>query len=233
MPIFLSQLFLIILFSISSAQAKSYFSADKIPPDLLDKPLGQNSAEYKSEIEQIIKLQKHVSRAEIEKAQSEAQLSIELMTKAVDPKLSPQNFPQLYNLLERSFDTMISVNDDAKKYWNTKRPYLVDKRIKLLVSPANNPAYPSGHTSASYILAKILGLLIEKRSADFQKRADEIANHRVVSGMHFPNDLKGGRQLALLVLGGLLQNNEFLVDLEKAKKELRAAEAAEIKRQIK
>lgn len=39
--------------------------------------------------------------------------------------------------------------------------------------------------------------------------------------MHFPHDVKGGRQLSFLIVGSLLQNKDFLNDFAAAESELK------------
>lgn len=201
------------------ANAQAYFDKDIISPTLIDPPFKVDSAEWKSDVKEIIKIQKNVDVAEIDQALEERELVSEHVA-LVDPTLTRQQHPQLYKLLDRVSETSREVNRSAKNYWNTKRPYLMDKNIKALITPHDNPAYPSGHTSGSYVLAHVLGLLIPEKRAQFQERAAKIAWHRVMIGMHYPKDVDGGRQLALLVVGALMENPDFRKDFEKAKKEL-------------
>jgi acid phosphatase (class A) len=112
-------------------------------------------------------------------------------------------------LIDRAFLTSKAVNDSAKNYWNTKRPYLMDKNIKALIKPHNNKSYPSGHTSSSYVAAHLLGLLIPEKRNQFYNRAAEIANHRILVGMHYPKDVEGGKEMALLIVGAFLENDQF------------------------
>ena len=90
----------------------------------------------------------------------------------------------------------------------------------MLISPSKGYAYPSGHTTGSYIYAHILGMIYPKKYAKLKEIAEEIAQHRILVGMHFPHDIEGGKKLALLILGGLTQNNNFQQDLTKAKEEI-------------
>lgn len=204
----------------AQASAQAYFSKDIIAPTLIDLPFYTGSVEWKNEVKEIIKIQKNVNIEDIDQALEERHLKPESVAQFVDPTLTREQNPQLYKLLDRVADTSIEVTDNVKNYWNTKRPYLADKNIKALITPSNNPAYPSGHTTGSYISAHILGLLIPQKRAAFQARAEKISWHRVVVGMHYPRDLVGGRQLALLVVGALMENSDFRKDFEKAKKEL-------------
>ena len=217
-------IFLTVFLLSNAAQAGTYFAGEAIDPNLLGKPLDQDSPERKDEIQKIIKLQQNPDTNELKQAQAESGVNPEHVTLMVDAKLTEKSFPKLYHLLERAQDTSSSTTHNAKKYWNIKRPFLTDKKIKLLVSrlTIGELAYPSGHTTAAYTTARICGLLIPKKSEEFLARANRIANHRVLVGAHFPSDLEAGRKLSLLIIGGLLQNVEFQKDFKEAQIELEA-----------
>ncbi len=74
-------------------------------------------------------------------------------------------------------------------------------------------------------MAYILGLLIPEKRADFLLATKQITERRILIGEHFPSDLKAGKQLALIVIGGLIQNSEFQRDLEAAKEEVKNLQA--------
>lgn len=210
-----------LLFSLN-ALAEVYFPADTISPILLTKPLSRNSIEYKNEVKQIVEIQHdHVDKSEIIKeAKREQILKLDTIVLAVSSKLKRTEFPNLYKMFDNVFDTVKPVTENAKTYWNTKRPYLSEKKIKLLVNPILNPSYPSGHTCLVYVVAKILGKAMPEKAAIFEDRAEKISWHRVIVGVHYPNDIVGGKELSYLVLGSLMQNENFLHDFDLAKKEL-------------
>ena len=213
-------IFLTVFLLSNAAQASSYFDGETINPTLLGKPLAQDSAERQDEI---IKLQQNPDANELKQAQEESGVSPEHVALMVDAKLTEKSFPKLYHLLDRVQDTSGSTTHNAKKYWNVKRPFLTDKKIKLLVSrlTIGELAYPSGHATAAYVTARICGLLIPKKSEEFLARANSISNHRVLVGAHFPSDLEASRKLSLLIVGGLLQNAEFQKDFLAAQQELK------------
>lgn len=214
-------LFLIAVLALPAAlQAEPYFTEDTLPPVLITPPPAVGSDAWKNDIDHIIKLQQQPDTQELKEAAAERDMSPEMITLAVDPKLTRAGFPLLYHLLDRVSDTSHSVSKGAKYYWKTKRPYIMDKRVKALIDAHDNPAYPSGHTTGSYVWAHVLGLVMPEKRAAFIARAGEIAHHRVLVGMHYPHDLDGGRQLALLIVGGLLQNKEFRQDLVQAQREI-------------
>jgi len=64
-------------------------------------------------------------------------------------------------------------------------------------------------------------LMPDKKEA-LLARAEEIAQHRVVVGMHFPHDVAGGKKLAELIVAELKKSPDFTKDLAAAKAELAA-----------
>jgi acid phosphatase (class A) len=204
----------------SQLSAKAYFDQKTILPNLIDRPLKVGSEEWLDDVKTIINLQKNYDSKDIDQALNEINLKPEMMVEFVDLKLTRVGYPHLYKLMDNLVDTSSSISNNAKDYWHTKRPYLMDKRIKALIPAHHNPSYPSGHTTQSYVLANILGMLIPENMQKFQDRASIIAGHRILVGMHYPHDIKGGRQLSFLIVGGLLENSEFRKDFEMAKKEL-------------
>jgi acid phosphatase (class A) len=204
------------------AYAAPYFDPASIDPALLTPPPELHGQIWDVEIEHIIGLQKSPDKEALEQAAAERNVKPELIAEAVDPALTRKAYPKLYHLLDHIGETTHPISDAAKEFWHTDRPYKADSRVKALIEPHDNASYPSGHTVASYTWAMVLGeLMPEKRNA-FIARARTIAEHRVLVGMHYPHDLAGGRELARLIMGGLLQNAEFRNDFAEAKKELLA-----------
>ncbi len=202
------------------SQAQTYLAANSIPPTLISAPLTKDSALWKEEVKAIIKLQKNADKKEVEQALLERHFDTEHFVHFFDENLTAQNYPKLHNLLNRTNSTSKEVTKYVKGFYNMQRPYQVDKNIKALIEGHTNPSYPSGHTCGSYVIAHILALLIPERRDEFYAGAEKIAQHRVLVGMHFQQDLKGGRELALLIVGGLSQNKDFQKDLAEAKVEL-------------
>lgn len=212
--------FLSLVLCASNAFSKPYFGPKEVPPTLIDTPFKPESVEWKKEIEDIIKIQRKPDEKEVQLALEERELSPDIMMKFVDERITRQDYPKLFLLLDRVEETSRDITDAAKTYWNGKRPYLSDKKVKALIPAHDNPCYPSGHTTGSYTYAHVLGLLFPDKREELKKHAERIGQHRVLVGMHFPKDLVGGKQLSLLITGGFLQNRYFLKDLERAREEL-------------
>jgi hypothetical protein len=204
----------------SSAKAQTYFDIHSISPNLIDPALKTDSKEWAKEIEAIIKLQKNLDLEKIDQAVIEKKLRPETLVHFVDPQITRISHPKLYHLLDRTCDTSRGVTDYIKDYWQQTRPYLADSRVKMLISPSDGFSYPSGHTVGSYIYAHVLGLLIPDQQQNLKNYAKQIAQNRVLVGMHYQNDVAGGKQLAFLIVGGLAQNKDFQDDFIEAQKEL-------------
>ena len=211
--------FLIILINFDSF-AEPYFSSKLLQFDLIDLPINRSSKEYKKELSQIIAIQSKIDLDELELSAQEKNFTALTLIKRANISANPKKNPQLFALLKNVTDTSISITDDFKNHFKTTRPYLADSRVKMLISPSKGYAYPSGHTTGSYIYAHVLGMIYPKKYSKLKEIAEEIAQHRVLVGMHFPHDIEGGKKLALLITGALTANNNFQQDLLKAKKEI-------------
>jgi acid phosphatase (class A) len=61
----------------------------------------------------------------------------------------------------------------------------------------------------------------EKRDAIWE-RVQDYAWSRVIAGMHYPNDLDGGRLAGTAIAVAVRNRPEFMADFEAARRELRA-----------
>lgn len=222
----LYKVFLSLIIFISSnnfAMAEKYFGFESVSPYIIDKPFKMNSKEHQEQISQVILMQKNIELTDIDQALEEKQLRPETVVNHVYKKITRQKFPKLFVLLDRVGDTSRDVTNGIKDYWKISRPYESDKKIAMLISPSKGFCYPSGHATGGYIYANVMSLLTPEKTQSFQDFAHQIAWHRVQVGMHYPQDLQGGRQLATFLIGGLMQNPQFQEDLKNAREELKKA----------
>ncbi|AWN50179.1 autotransporter outer membrane beta-barrel domain-containing protein [Methylobacterium terrae] len=95
-----------------------------------------------------------------------------------------------------------SVGDYVPGIGTSPRPYRVSTAVNVpaLLQPiinSTNPyadgAYPSGHTNSGYLQALATAFLVPQRAQQLLTRASELGNNRILSGMHSPFDVMGGR----------------------------------------
>jgi hypothetical protein len=219
-------LLLIVLPSINNALAKTvfqkpYFDAKNIKPNVIDLPALLDSKELQEEFKQIIKIQQNIEPKDIDLALDEKEMRIEIVAEYVNSNLTRNKLPKLYNLLDKVGATSYFATNKIKNHYKIMRPYLANKSVQAIISPSKGYSYPSGHTTGSYLWAFVLSLLMPKQADDFKNRAQQISWHRVQMGMHYPQDIKGGKQLALVLLNDLINNSNFLTDFNNALAELK------------
>lgn len=125
--------------------------------------------------------------------------------------------------------TLLSgVYQDATYYFftlkyriNRPRPYALEPRLQPIEKPGH-PAYPSGHSAASYANAYVMSELAPDMAPEFLKMAAEMAYSREVIGVHYPSDSEVSRMWARTFVNELLTRPAFRDDLAKAKAELTA-----------
>ncbi len=212
--------FCVIYFSFSAlAFASPYFEGNVIPANLLDKPSNEDRIE---EVKQIVELQKNLTEEDAKKATAEYAITPETIILEILPELTREKYSHLYRVLDRSEETAMNTKDTIKDYFKLPRPYNFSKEVKLFTKPSYNNSYPSGHSTRGYTIAYLLGLLIPEKKSEFIKTVERVTERRILVGEHFPSDLRAGKRLAFLVIGGLFQNPEFKKDFRNAKKELAA-----------
>lgn len=78
---------------------------------------------------------------------------------------------------------------DACKNYDIDIDLLVDKRYR-------NGSYPSGHAFEAYLIAYHLSDIDPKNKDIYMFCAKKISKSRIIAGVHFPSDIKGGIFLA-------------------------------------
>lgn len=210
---------LIFLFSANLATAKPYFDITTINQNLIDPPFAIGDEKWQNEVALIIEKQNNFNSERLSQAALEKELTPETLALKINPNLTREKYPKLYLLLNRTGETSYKLTHYFKDYFAITRPYLASDKIKNLIEPSKGYSYPSGHTSGSYIYAYVLGMVFIDKKTEFMNLAAQIADNRILVGMHYPQDINGGKQLALLAIGALSQNKEFLRDLKNAQKE--------------
>jgi acid phosphatase (class A) len=197
-----------------------YVSVEELPPQLLVPPPSEGSALWRKDIQEVLAAQKHIGGGTLTNVRHEQELRVELVTDVLGPDFTREKFPRPFALIDRVFEDSEAISGADKKFWHIKRPYLADRHVKLFVDRIDqSPSYPSGHTCGSRVVAEVLGMLYPERLEDLRARADSVALHRVVAGVHYPSDIEAGRLLAAMIVGALMKSEAFREDLEEARGE--------------
>ena len=212
---------LVLLLSWPTSAAEShYVIPDSLPATLLVPPPAEGTPAWQRDMHAVEEMQKHASSVDKRLMVEEQHVHVDQMARVMGDGFTREKLPHTFALLDRVVTDTSMVVDADKKFWHTRRPYLADKQVTLLIDPIDkSPAYPSGHTCISRVMAEVLGMLYPSRVTMLRAWADAVATHRIQAGVHSPSDIEGGRSLAMLVVGALSQSKDFAADLAAAKKE--------------
>ncbi len=135
--------------------------------------------------------------------------------------LYPETPTALSRLLSYGWEDLATITLAEKKYFDRVRPHMADSRIVPMIDVPRHPAYPSGHSAQSHYLALVLGLVYPEVADELMLRADEIAIHREIAGVHYPSDTDAGAMLAQQFVNALQTDPVFQQLLTEAREEAR------------
>ncbi len=203
-----------------------FVSPSEVPPRLLPIPPAQDSSEYKKEIDSIIATQNHLSATDKAAIKAEDHITPTMIVLAViGPDFTEARFPAMYTLLRHAASDAWRDSDYAEDYWNRPRPWTVDERVQLLVSPITRPSYPSGHSTTNFVWAHVLTDLFPDRQDALMVRAQAIGMHRVAGGAHYASDVDAGRRYAAFIFDKMRTNAKYKAEFAAAQAEVNAATA--------
>ncbi|WP_420849516.1 Ca2+-dependent phosphoinositide-specific phospholipase C [Phenylobacterium deserti] len=144
---------------------------------------------------------------------------------ALGVRLTPQSAPVLNALLERAGEDR-SVVSDAKRHWQSRRPYL-GKDAPICEAKtdhlAGNGDYPSGHAAHGEHVAMILAELAPSRATALYERGREYADSRWICGSHSLSAAEGGLQAGAVIYAAEHLSETFRRDMDMARAEVEAA----------
>ena len=210
----------------SPAQARepSFVSADQTRAfQILPQPPAADSATTKAELAELHRIE--ANRTKEQAAQAVADDKNETMfiyRNELGAKFTPEALP-----ITAAFSARVK-NDEginttpAKEGFQRIRPYNLDKTLHpICVTKTKDDSYPSGHTTAGYLLAlALIEMVPEKRDA-ILARADDYANNRMVCGVHYRSDLQASRLLAYSTYALMSANPQYKKEMAEARLELR------------
>ncbi|HET8796043.1 MAG TPA: phosphatase PAP2 family protein [Thermoanaerobaculia bacterium] len=145
------------------------------------------------------------------------------------PWFGPDSLPVTADFMARVWSDSSYYLWALKFRFNRVRPYTIEPRLRNLETP-NFPAYPSGHSSNSWVAAYVYELLLPDHRDLFHQNARDMAWSREILGVHFASDSESGRIFARQFVDRLQQEPAFRKDLEQARQEIQRVMAAQSKR---
>jgi acid phosphatase (class A) len=153
--------------------------------------------------------------AQAKEALLDKDFSIKLVTAVIDPAFDTK-YPNTFQVLAQADGDGNFINTILKKANGRLRPFA---QHPILVQPLftdTNFSYPSGHATRAELQARILGTLFPDQADALRLRARQIADSRVVAGVHYASDTEAGLNLGDLLFTELEASDKFKSDLSTA-----------------
>lgn len=165
----------------------------------------------------LITLSVQASRTEDQKneALGDRNYSIKLVTDVIDVSFETK-YPNTFKVLSNADIDSYFINTMIKKANGRLRPYVQHPVLVVPLFSVSDFSYPSGHASGLELQARILGQLFPAQTDALLKRARQIADGRVVAGVHYTSDTEAGLALGDLLFTQLESKAEFQKDLSAA-----------------
>jgi acid phosphatase (class A) len=183
-------------------------------------PPSKGSEKQKQDEEELFQLQKTRTPEDCERAKSEIFVSLENFfglphgpVKKSDAQILTPFFEQIRN----DGDYFIQ---KLKKDFPRQRPFLYLKEISPCVSKEVTGAYPSGHAVLSKLFALILGDFYPDQKEKLDARAKQIADDRILVGMHHRSDIEAGQSLAAIIYGEFKKSSKYSSEFKKLQDQL-------------
>jgi acid phosphatase (class A) len=182
-----------------------------------DFPKGPAVGSEKDQLDLLTTLSIQASRTEDQKKEAwgDKDFSIKLVTDVIDPDFA-NRYPDLFQVLDRADDDVYFINSMLKRANHRLRPFAQHPALVLPLFTVGGFSYPSGHASGAELQARILGQLFPTQADSLLRRARQIADGRVIAGVHYATDTEAGIALGDLVFGELEANLKFKGDLSAA-----------------
>lgn len=223
---------LLITTAVGFGQSKHYLTKEQAPLDttFIGPPPAFGSLLYEQDFHmyQYGKTLRDTPRGRqaVKDANTSTENILEVFSEAFGMPLSKESTPEIYTLIA-------TMKEDAGSYATrcTKNLYRRTRPYALYNEPTpvpeaeehlrHNGSYVSGHSATGVAVAMVLACINPDRQNELYKRGLDFGESRWIVGFHHFSDVKAGQMVGALVLPALMNNKDFLKQLDKARDEFR------------
>jgi hypothetical protein len=186
-------------------------------PGLLGPIPQPGSRESQDELAVLRWLQRTRTRAEVDRARSEASLEPAAFAPAIQRPFDPGSHPRTLALLARARTDLGRVTSSLKKRYGRRRPFLDNPDLRPAVFREPSASFPSGHASLGALWADLLGELDPADREAIRERGAQIGTDRVLAGVHWPSDVEAGQRLGQAFASWWLAQPDHARSLQEAR----------------
>jgi acid phosphatase (class A) len=165
----------------------------------------------------LITLSVQASRNEDQKNEAlrDRKYSIKLVTDVINPDFEAK-YPDVFHVLTNADIDSYFINTMIKKANARLRPFVQHPTLVIPLFEVGDFSYPSGHASGTELQARILARLFPKEKDALLNRVRQIADSRVVAGVHYASDTEAGLALGDLLFTEIEAQPRFQKDMDAA-----------------
>ena len=211
---------------------EGYLSKDEVPNSLalVPPPPEEGSAAFQLDQEMAAKYVTLEDEGRKAQAAADAVLAfpeaVNAFNRVLVIQISEETTPHLYMILRRTLADAGLSTYAAKNHYQRERPFMVNNTP--ICTPEEEEglrkdgSYPSGHTAIGWAWALILTEVFPEQAHEILERGKQFGISRNVCNVHWHSDVVYGRMMGAATVAALHANNDFMLDLEVAKKEVAA-----------
>jgi acid phosphatase (class A) len=199
------------------SQRTYYVPAEQFKTAPFTPPPAFESEAQKADLAITLDWQKKRTEADCAKAKVTAEATYDSFWggKSPFPQPLPAEVKDFFDRLTLDLDSAVT---EMKDRYARPRPFKAYPGVaEPCIKRSGGYSYPSGHATFSRVFADVLADIVPERQAGFFAKADEIAQDRVIGGVHFASDIAAGKAFADQYHAELLKSPAYLKDIEKMK----------------
>lgn len=189
----------------------------QLPP-----PPNKGSGQQKQDEAELFQFQKIRTAADCERAKTEIFVSLNNFFASPYGPLAARESELLSPFFEQIRNDGDYFIQKLKVDFPRQRPFLYLKKLNPCIAKEVTGAYPSGHAVLSKLYALVLTDFYPDRKDKLEVRAKQIANDRILSGMHHRSDIQAGQSLATLIHAELNKSEKYQAEFKKLQGQLKA-----------
>ncbi len=187
---------------------------------LLPEPPTTNSAEQKSELQQILAIQTARTPADEARAKAEEKFEVFQFAPIIGAGFTAEKCPMTAALFKDIETDSKYFSRTSKEHWNRKRPPYIDPAVHPSATLEDEGSYPSGHATRGVLFALLMSEIFPEHREALLEQGRQVGWDRVVGGVHYPSDVAAGRVLGQALAAKLLAKPEFRAEFERVKQEI-------------
>ena len=172
------------------------------------------SAAQAADQAELLQAQKTRSNEDCARAATEVVVTLQSFYGKPYGELTAEQVTKLTPFFDRVREAGGPYIGQIKQGYTRARPYEYIKGLTPCIGKEPSFAYPSGHATLASLYSLVLIDLFPEKKAALEKRADQIAQDRVLGGVHHPSDVKEGKHLGAMLHAEMLKSPGYLADVQ-------------------